>query len=335
MFDSEIATSLIGAVTGGPGPVFLLLLALCLDAAIGDWTARLLPWPGWPVRQLCEWADRRLNRPDRSPTTRLVRGGLLVLVLIGMAILIGMVCQYIADQPRGWPLALIVLLASLRWRSHWSKVGMVASALEKGGLERARDTLAPLTRRNTLTLDDHGVARTALESLAGAMVRSLVAPAIAFVTFGLPGLLAWVVVATSATTIGDGGFRHERFGKLASQLDQILCLIPARLTALLVAVASPFMGGRFVDALQTPWRDAHKAPSRNVGWPVAAFAGALGLALGGPHRDGGVMISEPWIGDGRARAVAADVQRGLALGAIATLIVIGVTALTLVVTSAL
>ncbi|WP_244434217.1 cobalamin biosynthesis protein, partial [Azospirillum sp. B506] len=76
-------------------------------------------------------------------------------------------------------------------------------------------------------------------------------------------------------------------------------------------------------------RDARKHPSLNMGWPIAAIAGALGLALGGPHRDGGVVITENWIGDGRARATPADIGRALALSAVAALLLIGLVALLL------
>ncbi|KAA1057863.1 cobalamin biosynthesis protein CobD/CbiB [Azospirillum argentinense] len=316
-----LLTSVLGAAPlNGPGPLFLLLLALAIDAAAGDWIGRVLPDPAALAQRVCAWADRRLNRVERGKTARLLRGALVVLALVLAAVAIGLIVERIGAQSRGWLLELAVILATLRGRSAWARVRAVRRALDKGGVAPARDAVAPLTRRHAFSLDEHGIARAAIEAAAKGFARKLVAPVFGYALLGVPGLLVWAVVDGADTALGHAGVRHERFGQTAARLDDALNAIPARLAAVLLALAAPFAGARAGGAFRTMMRDGGKAASLNMGWPTAAMAGALGLALGGPHRDGGVVITEPWIGEGRARATAADIGRALAVYAVAGLI---------------
>lgn len=320
---------MISTVLGGPGPLFLLLVALALDALAGDWIGRALPDPAALAHRICAWADKRLNRAERGPDARLARGALLVLVLLLAATAAGLAVEWIGGQPRGWILELLVILAALRGRASWVRVRAVRRALERGGTGPGREAVAPLTRRSAFGLDEHGIARAAVEAAARAFARKLVAPIFAYVLLGVPGLLVWAVVDGADAAIGNPGVRHERFGQTAARLDDALNALPARLAALLLALAAPFVGANLRGAVRTMLRDAGKHASVNKGWPIAALAGALGLALGGPHRDGGVVITEPWIGDGRARATAADIGRALAVYAVAGLMLAGLVALLL------
>lgn len=313
----------------GPGPLFLLLLALVIDAVAGDWIARVLPDPSALSRRFCAWADRRLNRVERGKTARLLRGALVVLALLVMALAAGLLVDRIGAQGRGWVLELLVIVATLRGRASWMRVRAVRRALETGGAAAAQEAILPLTRRHAFSLDEHGVARAAVEGAAKAFARKLVAPVFGYALLGAPGLLVWAAVDGADSALGNPGVRHERFGLTAARLDDALNAIPARLAALLLALAAPFVGARLGGAVRAMVRDGGKSASFNMGWPSAAMAGALGLALGGPHRDGGVVITEPWIGDGRARATPADIDRALALTAVAALILVLLVALLL------
>jgi adenosylcobinamide-phosphate synthase len=120
------------------------------------------------------------------------------------------------------------------------------------------------------------------------------------------------------------GHRSERFlafGKVAARLDDVANLVPARLSGVLLALAAAFVpSANPLRALATMWRDAAKHRSPNAGWPEAAMAGALDLALAGPRRYHGLVVPDDWIGAGRARAEPADLHRALALFVIACVI---------------
>jgi adenosylcobinamide-phosphate synthase len=317
---------MVSTVFGGPSPFLLVLMALAVDAAAGGLTARLLPDPGSLAVRYCMAMDRRLNRPERGPRTVLIRGALAMAVLLLAVLLAGLALEWIGGRPRGgWLIELAVVVTCLRGGDNWLKVRAVRRALEgSGGLEAAREAIAPLTRRQVPPMDGHAVARAAIEHVARAFNRKLVAPVFWYLLMGLPGLLAWRAVEAADGAIGHPGVRHQHFGMTAARLDDALNALPARLAAMLLTAAAPFLAtaspAGAVRALRT---DARRHPSLNMGWPIAAMAGALGVSLGGPHPDGGVVIHEPWIGDGRARATAGDIGRALALAALAALLAFG------------
>ena len=313
---------MVGSLFGGPAPQILLLIALAVHAAVGHWLGRVLPDPAALSARLCAALDRRLNRPERGDGALLVRGALVVLALLLLAAAVGSAVEWAGAHPGGWILELLLVLACLRGRAAWARVRAVRRALEDHALPAARMEVADMTRRPVQALDEHGVARTAIEHAAKAFDRTVVAPAFWFLLLGAPGLLTWALVAGADRALGHPGVRHERFGQTAARLDDALNAIPARLAGVLLALAAPFLGSASVgSAFTTLGRDAGKHPSFNMGWPVAATAGALDVALGGPHRDGGVTVNEPWIGRGRARATARDVGRALGLTAVGTLLV--------------
>ncbi|AWK86180.1 CobD/CbiB family cobalamin biosynthesis protein [Azospirillum thermophilum] len=319
---------MLNSAFGGPGPLLLLLLALAIDAAVGDRLDRILPDPAALARRFCLWADARLNRAERGPTTVLIRGALVVLALLAGVAVLGLIVEWIGGQGRGWILELAVVLCGVRGRAAWTRVRAVRRALESGGLAPGQQAVQPLTRRHAYSLDEHGIARAAIEAAARAFDRKLVAPIFGYLLLGVPGLLVWTAMDGADAALGSPGIRHERFGLTAARMDDALNALPARFAALLLAAAAPFIGTASAGgAVRTLGRDARKHPSLNMGWPIAAMAGALGLSLAGPHRDGGVVITEPWIGDGRARATAADIGRALALYAVAALILVGLVAL--------
>ena len=323
-----------GSGFGGPAPQLLLLIALLLDAAAGDWIGRVLRDPAALSARLCMALDRRLNRSERGDTALMMRGALVVLVLVLFAVAVGMAIEWSSGQQHGWIVELAAVLACVRGRAAWMRVRAVRRALENGGLAAARMEVADMTRRPIRGLDEHGVVRVAVEHAAKAFDRKVVAPAFWYLLLGVPGMLTWSVIDGADRALGHPGVRHERFGHTAARLDDALNAIPARLSGVLLALAAPFLGTASVaGAFATLGRDAGKHPSFNMGWPVAATAGALDLALGGPHRDGGVTVEEPWIGRGKARATAADIGRALGLTALGGLLVVLVAGLLTVATS--
>lgn len=195
----------------------------------------------------------------------------------------------------------------------------VAAALETDGLDGGRKAVSMIVGRDPETLDEAGVSRAAIESLAENFSDGVVAPAFWMVAAGLPGAAAYKAINTADSMIGHRTPRHARFGFAAARLDDLVNLPASRLTGLLLVVAAILMPGANPAAgWAAIWRDAHRHRSPNAGWPEAAMAGALGLALAGPRVYGGDLVDDALMGEGgRREATAADIRRALRLFRIA------------------
>jgi adenosylcobinamide-phosphate synthase len=163
--------------------------------------------------------------------------------------------------------------------------------------------------RDTETLDEAGIARAALESLAENTSDGIVAPLFWGSIFGLPGIAGYKAINTLDSMIGHRTERHEAFGWASARADDIANLVPARLTALLLALVS----GHPLVALSCTLRDAAHHRSPNAGWPEAAMAGALGVRLSGPRLYHDRVAHEPWLNERGGEASASDISRGLRL----------------------
>lgn len=298
-------------------PFLVLFLALILDAYVGEMRLlfRVVPHPVVMIGNAIAWCDRRLNRPQRGERARRVRGVLVLLALVGAAVVLGALIQKVAAQaPYGWALELFVLVSLIAQRSLHDHVKAVADGLRDGGLEGGRAAVAMIVGRDPARLDGPGVARAAIESCAENFSDGVVAPVFWYVVAGLPGILAYKVVNTLDSMIGHRSETYRAFGWASARLDDLMNLIPARLAGLLLAGAALLTPGATPGrALRTMLRDARKHRSPNAGWPEAATAGALDLALAGPRHYPGQVVDDPWIGHGRARADDTDIRRALRL----------------------
>jgi adenosylcobinamide-phosphate synthase len=306
---------------GGAKPLLVLVAALVLDAIFGEFPLvfRLLPHPVAVVGRLVATLDQRLNRVGRPERDRLVRGVVTVLFVIAASLGAGFVaaafCRIVAY---GWAIEPVLVAILLAQRSLFDHVAAVERALSVRGLIAGRDAVRHIVGRDPSSLDEHGVARAAIESLAENFNDGVVAPALWYALFGLPGLFAYKAANTLDSMIGHRTPRYRSFGWAAARLDDALSFGPARLAGLLVAAAGAFLPQASPRAALTAmWRDAGKHRSPNAGWPEAAMAGALGLALAGPRRYGGQVIDDAWMGDGRARVLPADIGRALAVSVVA------------------
>jgi adenosylcobinamide-phosphate synthase len=188
-------------------------------------------------------------------------------------------------------------------------------------LPGGREAVRHIVGRDPLSLDAHGVARAAIESLAENFSDGVVAPVFWYLLLGLPGLFAYKMANTLDSMIGHRTPHYRAFGWAAARLDDVLNTVPAPLSGVLLAVAAVFAtNGRPGHALAIMLRDGRKHRSPNAGWPESAMAGALGLALAGPRRYAEGLVADPWLGDGRARAGVADIRRGLQLYRLACLL---------------
>ncbi|MGE0713822.1 MAG: adenosylcobinamide-phosphate synthase CbiB [Alphaproteobacteria bacterium] len=303
------------AEPGSVAPLVILFLALLLDAAVGDppllW--RLVPHPVVLVGRLVALLDRRLNRPDRSAAARRIRGILVVLAVAAVATTVGAIGAWIASRMRlGAAIEVVAMAILLAQRSLHDHVAGVAAALDEGGVEAGRAAVAHIVGRSPEALDGHGVSRAAIESLAENFSDGVVAPAFWALLFGLPGLCLYKAVNTMDSMIGHRTDRYAAFGWAAARLDDVMNLVPARIAGLIVvAAAAATRHARAWPAFRVMLRDARKHRSPNAGWPEAAMAGAIDVALCGPRRYPGLVVESPWIGDGTARSGPADIARAL------------------------
>ena len=179
--------------------------------------------------------------------------------------------------------------------------------------------------RQAAKLDEAGVGRAAIESLAENFSDGIVAPAFWTAVGGLAGGVAYKAANTADSMIGHRTPRHEAFGWAAARFDDLVNLPASRLTALLIVLAAFIVRGASPgNAWRAVWRDAGKHRSPNAGWPEAAMAGALGLALAGPRSYGGVMVDDVFMGEGGRRdAGSADIRRALSLYWVADMLLVG------------
>ena len=288
----------------------ILLGALLLDAMLGDLPAifRRVPHPVALLGRMIDRLESRLNRPERPASDRQTRGAFALLAVTGVAAAVGWAVSLF-----GWLPTLLLAFLLVAQRGLHDHVAAVAAGLDSG-LEQGREAVSHIAGRDPASLDAHGVARAGIESLAENFSDGVVAPAFWFLLLGLPGLCAYKAINTLDSMVGHRTQRHEAFGSWSARADDIACFLPARISALLLmAAAFCFRRASPLGAWRAVMNDAHRHRSPNAGWPEAAMAGALGLALAGPRRYAGRTVEDAWMGRGRSRATPQDIRRALRL----------------------
>ncbi len=292
----------------------LAALALVAENLIG-YPKFLQEKIGHPVQWiglLVALLDQKLNQSGDKQSDGRLDGIAALGILIAAAGTLGLVLHTIlAYIPGGWLVNLALattLLAqqSLRKHVHDVKIALGVS------IERAREDVSKIVGRDPNNLDDSGVAKAAIESLAENTSDGIVAPALWYAIAGLPGLFIYKAVNTADSMIGHKNEKYLHFGWASARFDDLINLPASRLTTLIfIAIAAT----RSTTLAKTTWkimrRDAGKHQSPNAGWPEAAMAGTLGLSLGGPRQYEGETIELPYMGDGRKVISREDIENGL------------------------
>jgi len=306
--------------------LWLLVLALVIDAIVGDPDAiwRRIPHPVVVIGGLVGWLDRRFNRDDFTPRRRRALGAGVLAAIVVAAWFTGYgIERLLSTVPAGWVGTAILAAILLAGRSLHDHVAAVANAFSDS-IAAARRAVSRIVGRDAADLDEAGICRAAIESAAENFSDGVVAPALWFALLGLPGLFAYKAVNTADSMIGHRTPPHRDFGWAAARFDDFANFPASRLAGLLIALAAPLAGGSPVVASRVMIADAAKHASPNAGWPEAAMAGAMGLALAGPRRYVGVTVDDPFLNAaGRRAAAPADIRRALAVcrGAWAALLV--------------
>lgn len=295
----------------------LTALAVLLEALVG-YPAGLVRRIGHPViwiGRLIVVLDHGLNRAGLTATTRKGLGVVAVGVILAAAAVPAAILEALL-RPLPFGLLVLGLIGStlIAQRSlHWH-VARVAEALEGGSLEAARTAVSHIVGRDPQTLDEAGVARAAIESLAENFSDGVVAPTLWMCVGGLAGGAAYKALNTADSMIGHLTERHAAFGWAAARADDYVNLPASRLAGmLLIAAATLTPGADARAAHKAMLRDAPRHRSPNAGWSEAAMAGALGLKLNGPKVYAGVFTEDAYMGDGRREVTARDVRAALRL----------------------
>jgi adenosylcobinamide-phosphate synthase len=297
--------------------VALTLLALLIEAMAG-YPDRLVRSIGHPViwmGSLIAALERRWNRETVALPLRRRLGTVAVLLLVGIVGVTAFIIERgLLILPFGLLGAVVLASTMIAQRSLHQHVARVADALDNAGLAGGREAVSHIVSRDTKALDEAGVARAAIESLAENFSDGVVAPVLWMIIAGLPGAAMYKAVNTADSMIGHRTARFQAFGWAAARLDDLLNLPASRLSALLIIAAAAITHGTSASAAwRAVRRDARHHRSPNAGYPEAAMAGALDLALAGPRIYGGVHVDDAFMGNGRYAAKATDIRAALEL----------------------
>ncbi|MDA7947840.1 MAG: adenosylcobinamide-phosphate synthase CbiB [Hyphomicrobiaceae bacterium] len=287
-------------------------IALLIERLLG-YPNGLQHWIGHPVEwmgKLIGWLDRFFNDP---PTDRL-RGTQALLVLLGITISITLLLtHFLRSTESGWIFEALLASTLLSQKSLEDHVRAVADGLSKS-LKAGRDAVRHIVGRDPQKLDTSGVATGAIESLAENMSDGVTAPLFWLLIGGLPGIALYKAINTADSMVGHKSERYLEFGWPFARLDDLVNLVPARITGWIIAAAGALTGGASGSAaVRSMARDAPNHVSPNAGWPEAAMAGALGLSLGGPRSYGGRKVDLAWMGNGRKKLTTRDITDALRL----------------------
>ena len=298
--------------------IWVLIAAMTLDVALGD-PAMLFKYIAHPVvyiGRMISFFDRRLNNWKLGKTNLVMRGYLILVMLFLTGLAVGVILEFLLS----WslyllPIKIFIIAIFLAIRSLYTHVKDVYSALNQGLIE-AKAAVAKIVGRDVTNMTEISISRAAIESLAENMSDGVIAPIFWYLVAGLPGLIAYKCINTADSMIGHKNFKYIHFGRAVALCDDILNFIPARLTAGLFLIMG-FLGGGASKAAGI-WaclrQDAMRHASPNAGWPEAAMAKMMDVALGGPRIYGEEKVEGVWLNEtGRDILHRADIKQALKL----------------------
>jgi adenosylcobinamide-phosphate synthase len=297
-----------------------LVAGYVLDAIIGD-PKRWHPVAGFGT--VAGRLERRIYAPDRKA------GALFAVLAVGVPAAAGCAAARLTKRR---PIARAAITAVATWtvlggRTLRKESRIMAGHLESGDLEAARGRLNHLCGRNPEGLDEPELARATVESVAENTSDAVVAPLVWGGIAGIPGLLAYRAANTLDAMVGHRNNRYARFGTPVARLDDLLNLVPSRLTGLLTIAAAKTVGGEPREARRVWRRDRNDHPSPNAGQCESAMAGALGVRLGGRNVYFGRSETRPFLGDG-PKPKAEHLRRAARMSGVVGALALGLAAIT-------
>ena len=291
-----------------------LLLGWLLDFIFGD-PARL-PHPVVWFGKMISWGEHRLNKGSH----RMAKGAVMAVFLIFLVFFVVWGLKRLIPNTMLWLiLDTIIIFYCLAGTTLVREVREVFLALDRS-LDEGRKQVARIVGRDTSQLSAQEVRTAALETLAENLSDGVIAPLFWFALLGTPGMLAYKMVNTLDSMVGYRTERYKDFGCWAARIDDVANYIPARLTALLMVIAS----GR-LSLLKFVWKNGSKHASPNSGYPEAALAGILNCRFGGPHYYFGELFDKPYIGENDRELTTQDMHTAVRINRFAEVDMINLT----------
>lgn len=300
--------------------VGVLSLALVLDRVVGDpprlWSR--VPHPVVLFGKAISFFEKNFNGRGLSARDRRAYGLVSIVALLVGSVLLGVMLHRLSEALGvfGYILEILVVAVFLAQKSLSDHVAAVARGLREGGLEGGRHAVSMVVGRDPSVLDESGVSRAAIETLAENFSDGVIAPALYYLVFGLPGLIAYKMLNTADSMIGHKTVRYLHFGWASARLDDLANWPAARLSAMLI-VAGAWIARGMRDAARAfnialSDHGLHRSP--NSGWPESAMAGALDVALAGPRIYSGERVQEPMQNAAGRKAIgAADIEAAISV----------------------
>ncbi len=288
---------------------YLLIYALLIDAAFGEpaWLWRSLSHPVRTIGWLISLLEQKYNKKSLSGRKRRRNGLAVILGLLIFAALLGAVLHAgFKLLPWGGFLEICVVSIFLAQRSLYQHVFAVFEGFATGGLTEARKAVSMIAGRDPESLDEAGVCRTAIESCGENLSDGVIAPAFWYILLGLPGLLVYKFLNTSDSMVGHYNKQYLEYGFWTARMDDWANYLPARLTGYLITFAATIMDKKGSTGRYIMHRDASLHRSPNAGWPEAALAGVLGIALVGPRKYGDIVVYDEWLNKHARKAARPD-----------------------------
>ncbi len=309
------------------------LIAAAISIEIGQgYPPQLYAWIGHPVTwigALISLADRTLNRPYFAPWQKRAMGMVTLLIIVSISSIPLFLLQHFIGSSI-YAMILMALIGSflVASRSLDEHIRDVATALEREGIPGGRRAVGRVVGRDTSVLDEAGISRAAIESLAENFSDGVIAPVFWGLVAGVPGMAGYKAINTLDSMIGHRDEKHLYFGWASARIDDLVNLPASRITGILLILSAFFVRGAAPHAaLKAMLRDAPHHKSPNAGWPEAALAGALGFRLAGPRVYGGQIVVDGYMGNGRAELNSMDIRRALQLYRVSVGLALGMTAL--------
>lgn len=275
-----------------------LVLGYLLDLAIGD-PERFSHPVRW-IGRLISGLENLLLRPDHGARRKKAAGAVLALSTVFVVYSVSLLVLYISYEVSPYlcfALSAFFVWTGLSTRSLAQEARGVLKALETGGLEAARGRLSRIVGRDTQSLSEGEVLRATVETVSENTSDGVVAPLFYLAAGGPALMMAYKAVNTLDSMVGYRNERYRDFGWFSARLDDAANYVPARLSGALAVTAAFILGYNWKSSVKVLLRDGRKHPSPNSGVPEAAFAGALGVRLGGTSTYGGIASAKPHIGD--------------------------------------
>lgn len=296
-----------------------LLLGWLLDFIFGDpsWLPHPIVWFG----KMISWGEHRLN----NGAHRMAKGAVMAVCFILLVFFLLWGFKRLVPNTILWLiLDTVIIFYCLAGTTLIREVREVFLALDRS-LDEGRKQVARIVGRDTSQLSAQEVRTAALETLAENLSDGVIAPLFWFALLGAPGMLAYKMVNTLDSMIGYRTERYKDFGCWAAHIDDVANYIPARLTALLMVIAS----GK-LSLLNFVWKNGRKHASPNSGYPEAALAGILNCRFGGPHYYFGELFDKPFIGENDRELNTKDMQAAVRINRTAELLMLVLTSLVVI-----